>query len=829
MSIRAAKLYVEIGAETKGAEDGMARVDKGVKQLATVGTGAMKALGTAVVGAGAGFLALGGQALGVYSDFERMGMSLQQLAAKEKLSTGEARNMEEALAMTASTAQELQQWVQKLAIESPFTSQGVADAFKMSMAYGFTADEAKRLTEAMIDFAAGSGASEFTMQKIALALGQIQAKGKLAGGEVLQLTEAGLNVNEILADAFGKSTAEIVALREDGLIPADAAIEAIIQNLETNFAGAAQRQSGTIAGLVSSLEDLQQISMKEFFGPLFREYQPDLNKFVQTLQDPATVANIREMGEEFAGFTREVLNSGGAVVGWFRELEDSTQAALIGMGLLSLNAGTVVKVVGGLGLVLSGATQAIATSIAAWNAGLSMTTALQAGLGVMPVTIGAIGLAVAAVAGMWIAWNENIEKTNRLGNEGVKSTWGDFFGELRGEGASARQITDEFTSALGRMNEKISDAGVAGLFVDRGKLIKNSLAELSDELAATSGSYDEYRALMMEAAEASGILENYQYRAILNSGDQARVEQYLAETLGLKTEAELQAARALALKNGATREAVEGTLDYEKAEQRAWMETGKLTNAYRENLKQAQEVAEAKAQMAKLEEELTEATRNLAQAEGEWMQQAGGDIVSQLEQAGIRGEDYRDALSAIDEIYGTTYGLQHDYMEDVKELVAEYKKTGDIDAFKRKMGELKDTYMPFKDSVAAARLEMNRLKREYDTLVSKIIYIDVVKKDGGGGGYDPTPEPPREPVSAMPGRFSTGSPLALGSGAALLGGGADGMIGAAMNGKLMGVLMMLAQKLGQRGAGDLTINIYEARDARDTAHQVAFVLENYKR
>src|SRR5688572_22933122 len=128
---------------------------------------------------GDGIMDMGRQALDSIASYERMGMSLQTLAAREALNTGQATNMAAALAMTSEKGKELLDWTQKLAIKSPFSQQGISDAFRTAMAYGFTTDESKRLTQAMVDFAAGTGAAPEQMNRIALALGQIKAKGKL--------------------------------------------------------------------------------------------------------------------------------------------------------------------------------------------------------------------------------------------------------------------------------------------------------------------------------------------------------------------------------------------------------------------------------------------------------------------------------------------------------------------------------------------------------------------------------------------------------------------------------------------------------------------------
>ena len=245
---------------------------------------------------GNGIMNIGRQALDSYASFKRLGMSLTSLVAKEMVNAGQAGSLADAMGQAGGKAEDLQGWITKLAIQSPFTQQGVADAFRMAMAYGFTTDESKRMTQAMIDFAAGSGASEYSMSKIALALGQIKAKGTLAGGEMLQLTEAGLNVRDILAKAMGITTQEVVKLQEKGLIPANVAIEAITKSLETDFAGAAKKQAGTFSGLISSLSDIKTVGLREFFEGTFKSIQPYVSSFVDTLSSEKFMTALNNAG-----------------------------------------------------------------------------------------------------------------------------------------------------------------------------------------------------------------------------------------------------------------------------------------------------------------------------------------------------------------------------------------------------------------------------------------------------------------------------------------------------------------------------------------------------
>jgi len=336
MSIDAESLAVAVGADTSSADQTLAQfATRASEQLATIeskidGLGSGGAGGgsggqiddffgkfltfQAVVQAGRAVEGFVSSAVNAYAENERLGLSLDTLVARELRNADSTLSMADALDQASPKAQELLKWNEQLAVNSPFNEQGISAAFRAAESYGFvsesadkTAISAKRLTEDLVDFAAGTGRTEETVNQVALALGQIQAKGKLAGQEVLQLVNAGLPVDQILAKAFNKTTEEIVALREKGMIPADQAVKAIAYSLENDFHGAAANQSTSVSGLISSLQDLETIGSRELFSGAIQAAQPYLQQFVDTLNSPEAQASIKSISESLGTMVKDEL------------------------------------------------------------------------------------------------------------------------------------------------------------------------------------------------------------------------------------------------------------------------------------------------------------------------------------------------------------------------------------------------------------------------------------------------------------------------------------------------------------------------------------------
>jgi len=308
-----------LGALGSAAQGALGALGGLAAKAGGLATGALRSLGRIAEYAAGQIVAMGvaagtaqiRQALGEYADYERLSASLQALVARELMVAGGAQDMASAMQMAAGRADELRRWIEQLAIESPFSQEDVAQAFKTALAYGFTTQEAQRLASAMIDFAAATGASGQVMDRVALALGQIRARGKLAGGELLQLTEAGLDVRDALARSLGKSRQEIEAMIEDG-IDANTAISAIVSTLEKDFGGAAKRQANTFAGLLSTLTDVRAVLRRSLLAPAFRAAQPALDRFVSTLQEPRTIARVEALGERLGRLVARAIELGQA-------------------------------------------------------------------------------------------------------------------------------------------------------------------------------------------------------------------------------------------------------------------------------------------------------------------------------------------------------------------------------------------------------------------------------------------------------------------------------------------------------------------------------------
>lgn len=260
--------------------------------------GVVAALGLAKIAQG--FVNLAKDAFQATSALEQTTNALESLVARELVQTGQFDNLQDALSASSERAAELLDFIRELARQSPFSREQIQAAFQTALAYGFTIEEAQRLTAATVDLAAATGAGAEATGRIALALGQIQAKGKVSAEELNQLRESGLNVNPILED-LGFTLDDV----SRGLVDADVFIQAVIDSLERDFGGAAARATNSLAGLVSTLGDLKTDALIAFFEPAIRILQPQLADLTTGFSD--LIPLIEEVGANFGEFVSNII------------------------------------------------------------------------------------------------------------------------------------------------------------------------------------------------------------------------------------------------------------------------------------------------------------------------------------------------------------------------------------------------------------------------------------------------------------------------------------------------------------------------------------------
>lgn len=225
----------------KGAQNSIRRTNKGIRETGKAADTASKGvnrLGKAIRGliAGFGVFQAGKFVIFKTAELERQTKSLEVLTG----SLGNAR----------SIIKELQQF----GAVTPFTSSELVETAKRLKAFGFETEQIVDVTKRLADVAGATGAD---LGGIATAFGQIQAKGRLQGEELLQLQERGIGLQDELQKMYGMTGEQFRKALEGGRISAEA-VNVALQNITNEggkYANGAIAQSETLSGKFSTLVD----------------------------------------------------------------------------------------------------------------------------------------------------------------------------------------------------------------------------------------------------------------------------------------------------------------------------------------------------------------------------------------------------------------------------------------------------------------------------------------------------------------------------------------------------------------------------------------------
>ena len=180
--------------------------------------------------------------------------------------------------------------LQQFANITPFTSTELIETAKRLKAFGVDTEKLVDTTKRLGDVAGATGAD---LGGIATAYGQIQAKGRLQGEELLQLQERGINLQGELQAMYKMSGEEFRQALEKGKFSAEA-VEVAVKRLTDaggKYANGAIAQSDTLAGKLSTLQDAFETLARNigtFFEPVFKWMLDSVTAIINRIND-ATV------------------------------------------------------------------------------------------------------------------------------------------------------------------------------------------------------------------------------------------------------------------------------------------------------------------------------------------------------------------------------------------------------------------------------------------------------------------------------------------------------------------------------------------------------------
>ncbi len=260
-------------------------------------------------------------------------------------------SMNEALAQAGPKAAELIGWVEKLAILSPFKSEDIAASLQQAMNFQFSSEMAKRLTQDLVDMAAATGKTGDSMRLISYAMGQINLSDKLLMQDLRQLINAGVDVETVL-NKMGFSLSDV----GEKAINSKKFIEVLLTTLEEDFGGAAARSATSLTGLLTSLDEIKDISLRELFSGALDALKPLLAGLVELATSGDFRARLRGIGEGIGDGIRTAIGWIQQGIAWVGRLWGAFQRFGVGgiLTMLGFHPAIVIAVKDGLRFIAGG-------------------------------------------------------------------------------------------------------------------------------------------------------------------------------------------------------------------------------------------------------------------------------------------------------------------------------------------------------------------------------------------------------------------------------------------------------------------------------------------
>jgi len=194
--IRAGRAFVEIGANSAPLEAAILRMRAKIQSF---GAG-LTAVGAGLIGASAGVA-------GVLAWPLTLAANMEQSQAKFETMLG-----------SADAATKMLTDIRTMAAATPFETTDLVDATETLLGFGVNSSEVLGIMQQLGD-ASGGNAERF--KSLALVFGQVAANGRLMGGDVLQMVNAGFNPLQEIADTTGESMESLKKRMEAGGVSLD--------------------------------------------------------------------------------------------------------------------------------------------------------------------------------------------------------------------------------------------------------------------------------------------------------------------------------------------------------------------------------------------------------------------------------------------------------------------------------------------------------------------------------------------------------------------------------------------------------------------------------
>lgn len=411
---------------------------------------------------------------------------------------------------SASKASAMIEKMRDFAAKTPLTLENVISGGSLLMSYGVDESNLIDTMTKLGDLASGNAEK---MDRITLAYGQMLAKGKVTGEELMQMTEAGVPLQTALAESIGVTGEEFSKMVSKGEVGIDDLNKAITGLTTGNgkFAGMMEKQSQTMQGMLSTLQDNLSEFMRKMGEGAFGEVKSALQEASDLLAEWEEDGTLDKWAQGVGVLLKNLIAFLKTAISVGLDFKEAIIAGAVALGTF--------KVAIGMGNVIS----ATVASIQHFTTATKAATAAQA-------TFNAVGAAnpyvfiasvvLTAIAGIatFIATTNNATQSveeltqaaSELSDEAQKSV---------DKTKTLEEVMAKYESAATKVQ---SVAEKTQTLKDLQEQLNSAYGNTKDAIDLVNGSYEENIKKLQAATEAERENAKIKAQAALIKSDEAQ-------------------------------------------------------------------------------------------------------------------------------------------------------------------------------------------------------------------------------------------------------------------------------------------------------------------
>lgn len=411
---------------------------------------------------------------------------------------------------SASKASAMIEKMRDFAAKTPLTLENVISGGSLLMSYGVDESNLIDTMTKLGDLARGNAEK---MDRITLAYGQMLAKGKVTGEELMQMAEAGVPLQTALAESIGVTGEEFSKMVSAGKVGIDDLNKAITGLTTGNgkFAGMMEKQSQTMHGMLSTLLDNLSEFMRKMGEGAFGEVKSALQEASDLLAEWEEDGTLDRWAQGVGVLLKNLIAFLKQAISVGLDFKEAIIAGAVALGTF--------KVAIGIGNVISATVAAVKSFSTATKAATAAQATFNAVGAANPYVFiaSAVLAVVAGIATFAVTTNNATQSVEELTQ--AASELSDEAQKSADKAKTLEELMAKYESAATKFQ---SVAEKTQTLKDLQEQLNSAYGNTKDAIDLVNGSYEENIKKLQAATEAERENARIKAQAALVKSDEAQ-------------------------------------------------------------------------------------------------------------------------------------------------------------------------------------------------------------------------------------------------------------------------------------------------------------------